>query len=72
MTWSDVFHFKGVVEGGDDFLDVCIACYHEVKPTSDKADARVDGSRGGNDLVDTRVRAPDYDHDAFWRVDSQR
>ena len=45
MTRSDVLHFKGVVEGREDFLDVRIARYHEVKPTCNEVYARVDGGR---------------------------
>jgi hypothetical protein len=58
MARCDVLHFKRVVQGCDDFLDVRIIGYYEVKPTGKDADARVDGGRRGNDLVDTGCEQP--------------
>ena len=71
MTRGDVLHLEGIVEGRDDFLDVRIARYHEVKSAGNELNPRIDGGRRGNDLVDSRMRASDHDHEAFWRIDSQ-
>src|SRR5689334_5265069 len=49
----DVLHFKGVAQGRNDFLYVRITRHNEVKPAGNDVDARVDGGRRGNGLVDT-------------------
>ena len=58
MARCDVLHFERVVQGCDDFLDVRITGYYEVKPTGNDVDVRVNGGRRGNDLVDTRCEQP--------------
>src|ERR1700739_558337 len=71
MARCDVLYFEVVVKGGHDFLDVCITRHNEVKPASNDVDARIDGGRRCNDLVDTGVRATDYDGHALRRIDGQ-
>ena len=71
MARCNVLHFKRVVQGGDDFLDVRITGYYKVNPTGNDVDARVDGGRRGNDVVDAWVRKADYDRHAFRRIDGQ-
>ena len=65
MTRRDVLHFKSVVQGRNDFLDVSIARCHKVKPTGNEMYARVDGNRRGNDLVDAGIcKSSRYGHES--------
>jgi hypothetical protein len=68
----DVLHFIGVMQGRDDFLYVRIARHNQVEPSSNDVDARIDGRRRGNDLVEPWMGTSHHDRHALRRIDGQR